>query len=693
MAATITEGVLWELQADDSQLVAAYRRAESASDRAASVAAQAAKKSEAAYEGLKRKVDAAGAATTRSMQLTRQQALTLQYTLNDITASLASGASPFTILLQQSGQVTQAFGGLRGTAAALGPVIARAALSPVGAVVALSSAVLAVKAAGDAATESLATLAEESRQTGLTPNRVTGAQIVGARAGLSSEQAVVAFANAQKQFEAFSRNSGAVKDILEKVDKGFLRVADSARSSSEWIDRIIQKIRELPSGQGLNLSKALFGEEAGRKLFEEIQNGSVSMAALSREAGKAGANFDQSATHAERMKREIAEANQIASTKLLSVFGDLAQPSLAIEKAWANTKIHIADAVKSVRDLIDAPAIRRAAQSREGALAGAEIGRLVTGKDPFAGKKFSDVDPLINLFTQAQKPSTVGEDRKLFESAGGAAKPHKVAADSVKNYIESLRAAEEKSKADIDNWRLGNVERQKAVALAELESRARKEGRAATQAERDAAVAYAANIGANQDRLEQLTETQQKLNAAAREFSDTLINGLEEIALRGKNAKEALADMAKQLASSALRTGLNNILLGDTGGKSQRGGLLGGLLSGLLGGGGKGLFSGAPFKFDFSAFSGFFAEGGSIPAGKWGILGEKGPEPVFGPATVVPFGKMGGAPNIAVHNYAAGVEVTPQMTPQGVAIMIRSAITQNNAQIPGMLAAAEKRSA
>lgn len=51
--------------------------------------------------------------------LTRMQLLTLQYTVNDVVASLASGTSPLTILLQQGGQVTQAFGGLRGTIGAL----------------------------------------------------------------------------------------------------------------------------------------------------------------------------------------------------------------------------------------------------------------------------------------------------------------------------------------------------------------------------------------------------------------------------------------------------------------------------------------------------------------------------------------------------------------------------------------------
>ena len=48
---------------------------------------------------------------------------------------------------------------------------------------------------------------------------------------LGDKEAVGAFSNAQKEFENYSRNSGQVKDLLEKVDKGFLKVADSARSS------------------------------------------------------------------------------------------------------------------------------------------------------------------------------------------------------------------------------------------------------------------------------------------------------------------------------------------------------------------------------------------------------------------------------------------------------------------------------
>ena len=50
---------------------------------------------------------------------------------------------------------------------------------------------------------------------------------------------------------------------------------------------------------------------------------------------------------------------------------------------------------------------------------------------------------------------------------------------------------------------------------------------------------------------------------------------------------------------------------------------------------------------DYSAFAdvdfgGFFAKGGSLGAGKWGIAGERGPEIIKGPAQVVPAARAGG---------------------------------------------------
>jgi phage-related minor tail protein len=42
-------------------------------------------------------------------------------------------------------------------------------------------------------------------------------------------------------------------------------------------------------------------------------------------------------------------------------------------------------------------------------------------------------------------------------------------------------------------------------------------------------------------------------------------------------------------------------------------------------------------------FAGMFANGGTIPGGQFGIVGERGPEFVSGPATITPMGGGGGS--------------------------------------------------
>lgn len=87
-----------------------------------------------AQDAFARRTAAAGTTTDRfatkslgamanGTKLTRQEVLALNYTLSDMVASLASGASPFTILLQQGGQVRDSFGGFGPLFSKLGGLI------------------------------------------------------------------------------------------------------------------------------------------------------------------------------------------------------------------------------------------------------------------------------------------------------------------------------------------------------------------------------------------------------------------------------------------------------------------------------------------------------------------------------------------------------------------------------------------
>lgn len=659
--------------------------------------------------------------------LARHEWINLSRQFQDVGVSLAGGQSPLTVMLQQGSQIADIFGssqaGAAGALRSFGAGAVRALASPIGVAAGLAAAILGVKAAGDAAADSLAKLGEEAGQTGLNPNRVVGAKIVGARAGLDEKGTLGALTNAQKEFEAFSRNSGAVKDSLEKIDKGFLSVADRARNAGEWIDRIVQKIRELPTAQGLNLAQALFGPDEGRKLFDEIRNGAVSMEGLRKAAEDAGAKFDTSARHAEKMKNQIAEADKIASTKLLSVFGDLAEPSLAIELAWANTKIHIADVVKSARDLIEAPSMRRAAQRHEGELAGFEIGRLVTGRDPFAGKTMADVDPLVNLFTQSDtksRPSEVGKIRNLFASTAGK-----------KSKSDAARAAERFSDIETDlqnRVALASVaaegtEHDKIALKIKIANEQRRIGVGATQEMRDRvaelviqedSAAKAQKAAAKE--AEAWHDKMREVGDIARETFSSVVSDLRSSNKEGINFKSTLDLIERKLMDIASHT-LSDSLFG--GKDKSDSGLLGGLIKGGLsafglgGGGGsapgyfKGgaLFSGSPFSFNF-ADGGVMTSRGPLPLRRYaaGGIADSPQAAIFAEGSMpeayvpLPDGRSipvamqgGGSPSVTVHNYAAGVEVTPQITAQGVALIVKSAIESNNRQIPGIVSDAQRR--
>ena len=116
-------------------------------------------------------------------RLTRNQLLTLQYTFNDVVASLSTGMSPMTILMQQGGQVTQAFGGLRGTIAALGSGLGLAGAAVAGVAVAVAG-LTAAWVANDASTRAVAVaLAGLGRASGATAAQLEQVALNAATAG------------------------------------------------------------------------------------------------------------------------------------------------------------------------------------------------------------------------------------------------------------------------------------------------------------------------------------------------------------------------------------------------------------------------------------------------------------------------------------------------------------------------------
>ena len=76
-------------------------------------------------------------------------------------------------------------------------------------------------------------------------------------------------------------------------------------------------------------------------------------------------------------------------------------------------------------------------------------------------------------------------------------------------------------------------------------------------------------------------------------------------------------------------------------------------------------------------FSGFFADGGFIPPGRWGVAGERGPEPVFGGRTGATVRPAGG--------HVINISVT------GAQVASRETTLQNAAMLGRQVSAAMAR--
>ncbi|HEY8214646.1 MAG TPA: hypothetical protein VIG36_11020, partial [Methylocystis sp.] len=222
---------------------------------------------------------------------------------------------------------------------------------PATALVAAAGVEAALTAIGASAQRQLAELEEVARRSGLSVNDVAGAQILGARAGLTTDVTRQALGTAGAQFDAYQRNEGAVKDSLEKIDEGLLKLTDRARSAGDFIDIIGERIRALPREEALDLSRALFGDDAGAKLFEPIRSGELSMRALGDAAARAGGLNEELARHAADVERQIDAAAEVAKTKMLVAFQDLGNPVDNIRLGWWGIVGSIGDAIQRSEEL------------------------------------------------------------------------------------------------------------------------------------------------------------------------------------------------------------------------------------------------------------------------------------------------------------------------------------------------------
>ena len=234
---------------------------------------------------------------------------------------------------------------------------------------------------------------------------------------------------------------------------------------------------------------------------------------------------------------------------------------------------------------------------------------------------------------RTERPFTTSDRWSEAAAASEAADIFNEAQQAAAAYAKQVSEAEEQQRKMIQGW-IDSTPEGKLQLL-------RNEMQQYTDALRDGLITEEQYLSIVSTRLDLVAQKTEEADSAARDLAMTFSSAFEDAIAEGKG----LSDILKGLERDILRIGTRKLITEPL--TDWLTGMFGGGASGGSSSSSSGLagFFGGIGKF----FSGFFAEGGYIPAGGFGVAGEKGPELVFGPATVVPPHRMGGG-GLVQHN-------------------------------------------
>lgn len=203
---------------------------------------------------------------------------------------------------------------------------------------------------------------------------------------------------------------------------------------------------------------------------------------------------------------------------------------------------------------------------------------------------------------------------------------------------DELRRIYEETRTPIEklNIQLARLAQLRQVAGADQDALAR--------AEFDAWDAYSKTLDKVEEKQTSLASISKDLGMTfSSQFEDAILSGEKFSTLLKSLDKDITRILLRRLVTEPLAGGVSGFVSGLGGGAGSGTGfdwgkLLSGWLKGAFGSGAAGTSGGGGWMDAVggwlkSAFSGWFAEGGYIPPGRWGMAGEEGPEPVFGGST------------------------------------------------------------
>lgn len=366
------------------------------------------------------------------------------------------------------------------------------------------------------------------------------------------------------------------------------------------------------------------------KATQQAQALNLQIDAFVKKAQDAGANTDGFAKKITGLRDRIEELRQVGLGKEAKAFGEGVDSAAVAVDRFARGGLpdlterlgNVDDAFKQLRDKIQNDIDQNAvlAESNQDAADSMERLKRLLGDLAIAHEKATAA--AILQHNAEQQLAALNSQRNQLETS---------------NAIEDLRQQRGQGGP------LSNTQADLQNAGRQLASQAIESQQKLVELEKDRALLVEQNLNHENDmQIDNLTkeidlQTQladlisntsaeqlvaaKKVDEAFSQFADDLSNQLSDMIVNWDGSLNGLKGTFQQLAKELfIKPGTDSITSGLAGG-----------LKSLLGGGGGGLGGAGGGGMDFmSSFAGFFAEGGGLNPGQWGIAGEHGPEPIFG---------------------------------------------------------------
>lgn len=586
---------------------------------------------------LGRNFEIAGQKVTASAGAQRQGMQQLGFQLGDIATMYSLGARPAQIFASQIGQVTQAVqlmaGGTSRVAAFLGGPwgialsVGVIALTPfIAKLFEAEDALEGVEFASDRLGDAQGILGRVIDETTGKVNAQSQAMLALARAQAAAGMVGAMQRQAAARSELTSISQGGLGDLRVEGTMGGLRV-----TREDGGQRIVELFR----------SGRISGAAAEQQLRARMESGLISREAYFR-AAQAITSYDVEGANVAVFRDTLAglDGDSAAALRVLGPSGDRSNPrsrrsgpdQAAIDARFESDLVAITQQILRARLQVATSAEERAELEARGVeWDRREALAAIAAREGLDDVQRAELEAATNRLADAEleaiefnKRLDLAREAQALadERFRGEAEALQIAGDLADTEAERRDIALRLYDAQVEMERLALQTIVDMAARGEIEKR---EGDLAAQRlanlERNAAGGRAALARQNETGAERylrgINATSGQINEAIDGISidglESLNDGLTRAIMGAESLGDVFSRVADQIIADLLRIAIQQAIIRP-------------LANSLFGGMGGGESGGGVFG---SLFSGFFAEGGTIPTGKFGIVGEEGPELAF----------------------------------------------------------------